>query len=240
MTKIIIFYGLKRSGNHGILNLFTKGYPNYVHINNTYLSFNEYEKNKNLDITLRNVDCRYTGFKNSDLLIISMENKIPDLNAINEFKQMEEDLNVYILIRNPINNLESAYNIYDDKSNVREIQELWIKYSNIFIHNPNDYDVQLNYLIYEKFYNDEQYRIDIFNKLKINYNDIKIFLNDSPGYAESSFKSDDTKKYSKHNSIELKIKLYSNDVEFKKLITNEIEENWKIIINKFNLDKLEI
>jgi hypothetical protein len=33
-----------------------KGYPNYVHINDSELNFNEYENNKNIEITIRNID----------------------------------------------------------------------------------------------------------------------------------------------------------------------------------------
>lgn len=229
MTKIIFFYGLRRSGNHGILNLFMKGYPNYVHINDTILNFNEYENYKNIDITTRNIDIKYSGFKDCDLLIISMENQIPDFNEINKFSEIE-DINIFILLRNPINNLESAWTIYSDKEKVKEIRNLWLKYSNLFINNTNE---KINYIIYEKFYKDEKYRISILDKLNINYNHVKNFLNESPGHAQSSFKKD-KKNHSKNKSIDLKINLYNDNKNFKNLITNELKQNWKIIVKKFN------
>lgn len=235
MTKIVFFYGLRRSGNHGILNLIIKEYPNYVHINDTILSFDKYENNKNIDITLRNSDNKYVGFKECDLLIISMENQIPDFNEINKFNEIE-DIHIFILLRNPVNNLESAWTIYNDKKKVNEIRDLWITYSKIFINDCKDYNdsnKKINYIIYEKFYNNEQYRIDIFQNLNIKYNDVKKFLNESPGHAKSSFKND-KKNYGKNKSIDLKIKLYNDNANFKKLITNELKENWKIIVKKFN------
>ena len=230
MTKIVFFYGLRRSGNHGILNLIIKEYPNYVHINDTILSFDKYENNKNIDITLRNSDNKYVGFKECDLLIISMENQIPDFNEINKFNEIE-DIHIFILLRNPVNNLESAWTIYSDKEKVKEIRNLWLIYADLFINNNDD---KINYIIYEKFYNDEKYRINILGKVNINYNNVKKFLDESNGHANSSFQKD-KKKYSKNKSVDLKINLYNDNKNFKNLISNELKNKWKIIIKKFNI-----
>lgn len=230
MTKIVFFYGLRRSGNHGILNLIIKEYPNYVHINDTILSFDKYENNKNIDITLRNSDNKYVGFKECDLLIISMENQIPDFNEINKFNEIE-DIHIFILLRNPVNNLESAWTIYSDKEKVKEIRNLWLIYADLFINNNDD---KINYIIYEKFYNDEKYRINILAKVNINYNNVKKFLDESNGHAKSSFQKD-KKKYSKNKSVDLKINLYNDNKNFKNLISNELKNKWKIIIKKFNI-----
>ena len=230
MTKIVFFYGLRRSGNHGILNLIIKEYPNYVHINDTILSFDKYENNKNIDITLRNSDNKYVGFKECDLLIISMENQIPDFNEINKFNEIE-DIHIFILLRNPVNNLESAWTIYSDKEKVKEIRNLWLIYADLFINNNDD---KINYIIYEKFYNDEKYRINILGKVNINYNNVKKFLDESNGHSKSSFQKD-KKKYSKNKSVDLKINLYNDNKNFKNLISNELINKWKIIIKKFNI-----
>ena len=40
--KTIILYGLRRSGNHFLISTILQQFSNYVHINDTDLSYNKY------------------------------------------------------------------------------------------------------------------------------------------------------------------------------------------------------
>ena len=76
--KVIIQIGIKRSGNHGILNLIKKsGIKNYIHMNDihhfTYENY-EYFSKKEPEYNPVN-DHNWTGFKGVDVVIISLENK---------------------------------------------------------------------------------------------------------------------------------------------------------------------
>lgn len=162
---IILFYGLRRSGNHAILNLFIKGYKNYVHINDVKeLDYEEFNKNAMIPITVTDIDRKYTGFLKTDLVIISMENKLPNYDVINKIQESYENVYVFMLLRNPINHLSSAWTEYkNNKKNIfNEIKKLWIEYSKIIIKNDN----KINYIIYDKFYSNEDYRINILKKNK--------------------------------------------------------------------------
>ena len=46
--KTIIVYGLRRSGNHFLISIILQQFSNYVHINNTDLSYDKYVKYKNI------------------------------------------------------------------------------------------------------------------------------------------------------------------------------------------------
>lgn len=47
--KTILLFGLKKSGNHFIISTILQQYSNYVHINNTVLSYEKYIKFKNIE-----------------------------------------------------------------------------------------------------------------------------------------------------------------------------------------------
>ena len=52
--KIIIQFGLKRSGNHGISNLILKSNNNFVHLNDLNdLDYNKFKKNECIQRILR-------------------------------------------------------------------------------------------------------------------------------------------------------------------------------------------
>ena len=75
--KLIIQIGLKRSGNHGILNLIKKNFDKtkIVHLNDLQkFTYDQYCHFSNIKITLNETNNLWAGFKNADLLLISFEN----------------------------------------------------------------------------------------------------------------------------------------------------------------------
>ena len=128
--KTILFFGLRRSGNHGIIGLILSKYKNSIHINDVKLSYRKYCFFKNIpkydNIGTHN---HYVGFNGVDCIVISMENEIKSFIELQKFKNIP-NLNIILLLRNPYNNLSSVWKIYEkDIKQTILIKNLWIKYA---------------------------------------------------------------------------------------------------------------
>jgi hypothetical protein len=223
--KTILIFGLRRSGNHFVISILLQNYKNCIHINNTILSYDNYNIYKNIDISSNRIDGNYTGFKNADCVIISMENKIIDYDELNKFNEIN-DLNILLLLRNPYNNLSSVWKVYDkDLVRTNEIIELWQLYAKIFIN-----DKKLIKILYDEFSINNNYIINILNKIGIeNINfDKNIYIL----HQQSSFEDINQSKKT-YSSLESCI--YKDDEQFIKLFENtQIDYLWNEIL-KYNL-----
>ena len=74
--KTIIIYGLRRSGNHYLISTILQQFTNYVHINDTILSYEKYNTYKEIEKTVNQIDNDWTGFKDVECVIISIENQL--------------------------------------------------------------------------------------------------------------------------------------------------------------------
>ena len=138
--KVIIQIGIKRSGNHGILNLIKKsGIKNYIHMNDihhfTYANY-EYFSKKEPEYNPVN-DHNWTGFKGVDVVIISLENKCIPKKELEKFHNIP-NIHFIVLLRNPFNNAASAYKYFiANKCNssmilLKYIMTIWKQYANFF------------------------------------------------------------------------------------------------------------
>jgi len=233
--KTIIWYGLRRNGNHGIINLILKSCVNYVHINDVKLSYSEYLKFRDVDNNQNIIsDNIYVGFKNIDVIVISMEDKKIKFNEIKRFSNIE---NLYkcILIRNPYNFLASIIKTLPGdpplkhEKNVKFVQEyikLWKLYAETFLDESEDFI----YILYDKFYTDLEYRKHILNLLNIDYEIVKEYLDDKPGYAYSSWNE---------NEVDFnRFLYYKNDPYFDNYVFKDkkIFYFWKSIVKRNNLE----
>jgi hypothetical protein len=216
---IILFFGIRRSGNHFVISQIINNFKNIVHMNDVELSYTEYNIYKNIEITQNRIDCKYTGFKNAECIIISMENKIINFNELQKFNS-EKNVYPIILLRNPYNMAASAWKVY--KKNIyltKEIIDLWILYANIFIENNN-----LIKILYDEFNVNENYAYNILNiiiKNPIIDKNIKIT------HQISSFNDNNSQK--SYGNIEDCI--YYNDPDFIQLFNdiNIIKNIWNKI-----------
>jgi hypothetical protein len=86
--KTIILYGLRRSGNHFLISTLLQQFSNYVHINDlSSLSYDNYIKWKNIEKTKECIDNVWTGFKDVECVVISLENKTINNNELDNFKK---------------------------------------------------------------------------------------------------------------------------------------------------------
>lgn len=182
--KAVYFFGLRRGGNHGVLKMFFN--PDLdlkiVHMNDTRLLVDEYNEFKNINITEHKIEGEYTGFKNSDYAIFSIENgriKFKELDRLRSTNN-PDDICVIALLRNPYNQLSSVWKVYNN--NIGKTQtciKMWIMYANVFL----KADDRINkYILYDKFYTDKEYRDNIIDNLGLDsdsYNKNEVMLNGS-------------------------------------------------------------
>lgn len=231
--KIFIFYGLKRSGNHGIISSIIQAHPNSIHINNVRLSIAKFRKFYNIPITKHARSRQYTGFKNADCLIISMENNSPDIVKIKKFQKAFSNHidTVYpiLLLRNPYNNASSIWKIYHNLNVTSQavkttfIINTWKLYATEYL---NDNSIFIK-ILYDKFYTDNHYRKNLFKLFNIdNIDNIDFDVKYGPG--TSSFKK---KQKRKLFWGEMKDSVYYPHPIFSSLFSHDIHELWNKIKN---------
>ena len=235
--KTVILYGLRRSGNHFLISLILQQFSNYVHINDTTLSYNEYTKYIDIKKSKDRTDGKWTGFKDVDCLVISIENQIIDISEIEKFHKIK---NFYfiMLLRSPYSHFSSVWKIYNkNKNNLTDIVKLWKEYAKFFINNNNSINNNNNSInnnnnnniikvIYDKLSCNENYMIDIIKKLDIN--NINIDKNFIIPYQKSSFGSDI--KHIRQTYKTIQDCVYRDDDKFLNLINDkEIHDLWDTI-----------
>lgn len=200
MNKIFFILGVKRTGNHAIINWLYKMIPNYVHLNNMRLSdftVTNYDKYLTvLPVTENYVDNCWTKFNCSNNLIISFENaNVQDTTKlINKFCEQIQIKPVIILIyRNPYNALSSIWKIYNKNQQILNKHiKLLIDYGHDFLNN----DMQRMNILYDKWFKDITYRKSLSKKLSLQFDDSnfdKIFLHGYSSFDGYLYKNDASK-----------------------------------------------
>ena len=247
--KLIILIGLKRSGNHGITNLILKNQKNYLHLNDltdfTYENFQNFSKKQS---NIQTMDQKWCGFKNKDLLLISLENI--ELNAmVNKICNFKEKKNIILLIRNPFNNLASAYKYFIEKKIgnglflLQQMKILWKQYCQFILKNQSFYHWSASTsststcILYDKFYSNLEYRKQIFKELEIEYKEEH--LNEITGYGRSFF--DLNAKNTDKQDIFNRWKYFKDDKYFIQYVLNDSEllRLWNSVCRKYNIELME-
>ena len=236
--KLVILIGLKRSGNHGITNLILKTQRNHLHLNDlknfTYENFQKFSKKQT---KIQTVDQGWGGFKNKDFLLISLENN--ELNAlIDEISNFKEEKNVILLLRNPFNNLASAYKYFIEKRIghglflLLQMKILWKQYCQFILKEHS-----FTCILYDKFYSNLKYRKKIFKELRIEYEEEH--LNEITGYGRSFF--DLNAKNTDKQDIFNRWKYFKDDKYFIQYVLNDNElcGLWNSVCRKYNIELME-
>lgn len=231
--KSYILFGVQRSGNHGIINLILKSNnKNYVHINNSVLNYNLFNKFSQIEIKNRtNKKGQFIGFKDAEMIILSLENKVIDYTELEKFI----DSKCILLLRNPYNNFASLFKSYENKKlginrkikSINFLKKIWKSYAKNILDNNN-----IIIIIYDLFYKDSNYRNSIFNKLELQYDEKYLYEISGNGISSFERKNNNASKlnifsrYEKFLDNELYINLIINDIELRNL--------WNQIKKKFN------
>jgi len=186
--KTIILFGLRRSGNHYLISKILQQYTNFVHINDTKLSYNKYDKYKNINAHTERIDEEWIGFKGVECVVISMEDQIIDFNELEKFNNIS-DCHILMLLRCPYTNLSSAWTAYRKKTTIAITTIfMWEIYAKIFINDNN-----LIKILYDEYISNSEYQTKILNKIGITE---PKNLNNSHAiqWQESSFKHENKNK----------------------------------------------
>lgn len=215
--KTIILYGLRRSGCHFLISYILQHFHNAIHINDCRnFSFSNYQNFKNVEITKDRSDIKFIGFKNTDCVVISMENIAIDKKELDKFKNID-DCHAVLLLRNPYNNLASSWRAYMSNANPKcrrsglfnQTHSMWIDYADEYLKGS------MTNVLYDSFVELEEYRNKIMTSLGISIKNVN--LNKKIQWQCSSF-SDNSNKQKIWG--DLKDCNYGNDPEFVKLFEN--------------------
>lgn len=224
--KTIILYGLKRSGNHFLLSLILQQFETPVHLNNLpSLSYEEYLANKGKEITVERIDGKYSGFLGADCVVISLENRKIDQDELNRFLENEEDVHSLLILRNPYNNLSSAWKAYNkDMGRVQPILSLWPTYCKEFL----DSNSSISKVLYDRLATDSEYLQDIIEGIGISnpkFDDKKNIR-----WQKSSYKSNENARKC-WGSLESSV--YGDEKEFKSMFeATTISELWDKVLQE--------
>ena len=224
--KTIIIYGLLRSGNHMLISTLLQQFSNPVHINNTTLSHEKYMQFKSVPITSTRVDGKYTGFEQSDCVIISMENKPIDHKEIAKFSN-EGDTHVVVLLRNPYNTLASAWKVYTKrtkyprKSAVKTIANMWPEYAKDILQSTVAVPV-----LYDMYVESMDYVRMVMTQLGIGMKQVD--FNKKIKWQMSSFNAQENKART-HGTINNCV--FNDEDEFMEIVDKQpIHDLWKQVL----------
>lgn len=223
--KIILLYGLRRSGNHFLISTILQQFQTWVHINDVGLSYDDYIIYKNTPKTLGRIDREYTGFKGVDCVLISMEDKQIEYEELAKFST-EEDVHSIMLLRNPYNNAASLWQM------TRKCPEytsncisLWKIYASQYL---SDTPIHLK-VLYDKFATDENYVTECLSRLGIQNTTIDNTI--THPFQRSSFKDETLSKKCYGGLADCNFK---NDPAFLELFDNEtiqdIDKLWNQVL----------
>lgn len=219
--KTIIVYGLRRSGNHFLISIILQQFSNYVHINNTVLSYDKYVKYKDIKKEKKRNDKSWIGFKDVECVVISLENRTINNNELDKFRKID---NCYflILLRSPYCHFSSVWAVYNkNERKFRKIIKLWKIYSEYLIHNNGYIKV-----LYDELSSNENYKINLLKKIGIDYineNEYKKIK-----HQRSSFGSNSAQKQQVYKTLENCV--FKDDKEFLKLVKDEeIDKLWDLV-----------
>ena len=221
--KTIILYGVRRSGNHFILSTILQNYPNHVHMNDIDLSYELYIKYATVEKTCNRIDNKYTGFKNVDCVILSIENKEINFRTLELFQQVEHCYPI-LLLRCPYSNFSSVWKVYGkNKSKLTDIITLWKKYANIFVDTNNSF-IKILYDEYSKY---DNYMMDVFKRLELPVDITNIQKEHSIIYQESSFKN---KNEARQVYTTIDTCIFKDDPTFTEIVGDkEIADLWETV-----------
>ena len=225
--KTIILFGLQRSGNHFLTSIILQQYNNWVHINNSFLSFSKYQKYKKMPKKRRrNMLHEYIGFEGVECIVISIENKYIDFKAVKKFKKNVKDCHFILLLRSPYDQICSLWKMknYDNKV-IKKMKEKWKYYATIYLKKDPDF---VN-VLYDKLSTDDEYKMNFLKDIGIK-NIKNIEKNYKIPYQSSSFKNDDISKRQRSFGTLEDCVYYNNSTFVNLMKSNKINRLWNNII----------
>jgi hypothetical protein len=233
VPEVIVFVGIQRSGNHGLLN-WIKGHgpENSVHINSldiNSLDTKEFFTKLDEESELQYSDRLMIGLKGREQIIISLENyKLHTPDGIENLQNFQKDTNatLVLLLRSPLNNIASIYKVTANNGaeaqidSTKVIRKLWHQYAKEFTDSKIKWDAKI---LFDKWIIDRAYR----NRMGkgIGFVNVDSDFNKISGHGVSSF--DLSARNSQEIDLEGRFLLFKEDSVYTSIIRDEkMLEKW--------------
>lgn len=201
MKTAFFVFGIKRSGNHAIINWLYKMIPNYVHLNNLnpkFLTHAHYNANLVTDaskVTVNYKDNAWLPFTQNHTLLISFEDH--DIKQVNEkvidfCNKCKLEPTTIMIIRDPKNMLASLFKIKKRFDILPNFKNIWMKYADEYLHRSC---IQ-HFIVYDKWFTNVEYRKKIATDMKLEFDDSnhnKIFKHGVSSFDGYRYQNDTTK-----------------------------------------------
>ncbi len=178
---IFFVFGVKRNGNHAILNWLYKMIPDYVHLNNlppelitkqnfvTHLTKTKTASKNNY------IDKQWTQYSDKNNLIISVENAVLE-QIVKTVTKICTDLKlkftIIVVLREPRNALASIWKVYDKNLDILNFhQKMWISYAEELLAKKVCMYKDVVCVMYDKWFTDVDYRKAVAKKLDLKFED---------------------------------------------------------------------
>lgn len=235
-TDIYFLLGIKRSGNHAILNWLYKMIPNWVHMNNmpiNRLNSSQYKLNlTTLPLKQKYVDNRWIPFQSQNTLIISFEDqdlKVVAANISKFCKETNLTPHIGILTRSPQNNLASAYKVFKQNTSIlAKYTTLWQRYATEAMDKTNfkENGLVIHPIFYDKWFENKKYREEWATNFGLKFDDgnkNSIFKHGTSSFDKMKYKNDASKM-----DVLNRAASFEKDPNFSRFVNNERTQTlWK-------------
>ncbi len=219
-----IIHGFKKGGSHAITNWIVKQIP-------TKISYYNECKIINKEIKFTRFTWRFNQNKKQYSNIYLFQNTDISETIRLKFNKTKDQKHI-ILLRDVLNWGASIYKT--QKIEIRYLNNfnitLWKKFAKEYLNNSSKYI----FILYNKWFVDEDYRKAISTKLELDFNDIgknKMFMKEGSG-SQSSFDKDKYKNNPESMNVLTRFKEFAEDDKFLKMFDEEsLELNGQIFGN---------
>jgi hypothetical protein len=221
---IYFVLGIKRSGNHAIINWLYKMIPDYVHINNLphgLITEDNIVKHKKNTYDRNYIDKGWTDYK--DNVIISLENAPLNVTVNKIMSVCHVPYKIIVVVRNPKNTLASIWKVYENRKDILETHAwMWLAYAEELAKNT------YNVIIYDKWFSDLKYRKLISARLGLVFDDSN--FNNIFKHGVSSFDGYKYQNCASKMDVLHRAEYFKGDKYFNSIINNsKMSELWNKI-----------
>jgi len=224
------FFGLKRSGNHAVINWLLNHFESYIHYNNCFVIGEHIYVDGPHEITKKG--CRHSDFKIS---ILSFEDRPVLLNekfnsSFSHVLKLKPKINNILLLRDAYNTYASRYqkklnptmemNWWNEIWTNYNDKELWISYAKEYLE-PSFFNKEVIKINFNDWFLKKEYREEISAKFEVEHSDAGLeFLATNGG--GSSFDQMDYQNRSQQMEVTKRYRqLTTNEDFFKTIICDE-------------------
>jgi len=220
--------GLRRSGNHAIINWISRMLLPLVHINDipfTQITDDNIYKFQSANGMIHgSVDNKWIPFNKSSNLLISVENTSP-YDVETQLKKIQQHcVKLIVLIRDPWNNMASRYHIHQNVEWVQKGVDMWYSFATFNDTNVLLFNAWVSDLSYRKVVAKSLFGIDENSYTDDNCRQIK-------GWSRSFWDPQVTDATQLLNKLENRYRMFLQEPHFRRIVINnsKLYELWKIV-----------